>query len=194
MLFKLAISVMAVCTICSCGGKKAVEEPIPPPTPSAQYIIGPEDILNINVYKEPELTLSVTVRADGKISMPLIDDVHVAGLTPIEVKKELTKRLSKYVDDPTVSVIVEEINSLKIFVLGNVNQPGVYEIDREVNVLQAVSMAEGFTMWADKSAVKILRNYGGVEKAITINCNKITSGERPDLNLPLQPGDTVYVP
>ena len=192
ILFTLLMSFLAMCTIPSCGGKKVIEQSIPPP--STQYLIGPEDILNINVWKEPELTLSVTVRADGKISMPLVNDVHAAGLTPMELRKELTKRFSKYIDDPTISVIVEETNSLKIFVFGNVNQPGVYEIDREVNVLQAISMAGGLTMWANKSSIKVLRKYGGVEKVIRINCNKITSGERPELNIPLQPGDTVYVP
>ena len=95
--------------------------------------------------------------------------------------------------DKVIKKIEDEYN-VEIFVLGNVNEPGVFEIDREVNVLQAVSMAQGFTKWADKSEVKVLRKYGGVEKAITINCNKITSGKQLELNIPLQPGDTVYVP
>ena len=192
VLFAFSISFLIFITIPSCGGKKVIEQSLPPP--STQYVIGPEDILNINVWKEPELSLSVPVRADGKISMPLIHDVPVVGLTPIELKGEITKRLSKFVENPTVSVIVEEINSLKIFVVGNVNQPGVYEIDREINVLQAISMAGGFTEWAKKSKLKIFRKHGGVEKVIKVNYNKIISGKHPELNIPLQPGDSIVVP
>ncbi len=188
----ILMSILAISIIPSCGGKKVIEQSIPPP--STQYIIGPEDILKINVWKEPELSLSVPVRADGKISMPLIHDVPVVGLTPIELKEEITKRLSKFVENPTVSVIVEEINSLKIFIVGNVNQPGVYEIDREINVLQAISMAGGFTEWAKKSKIKIFRKHGGVEKVIKVNYNKIISGKHPELNIPLQPGDSIVVP
>jgi len=194
-LFTLFMSFLALCTISSCGGKKVIEEPVPPPTtPGVIYRIGPEDILNIHVWKEPELSLSVTVRADGKISMPLIDDVHVSGLTPLELKKDITRKLSAFIDNPSVSVIVEETNSLKIFVMGNVMQPGVYEIDREINLLQAISMAGGLTKFAQKSAITVLRKYGGVEKTITINSKKITSGKNPELNIPLQPGDLVFVP
>ena len=120
----------------SCGGEKQIQQSLPPP--SAQYTIGPEDVIRIDVWKEPQLSLSVPVRADGKISLPLINDVYVVGLTPLQLKEELTKKLSQYIENPTVSVIVEEINSLKIFVNGNVNEPGVYEIDREINVLQAI--------------------------------------------------------
>ena len=192
VLFAFLISFLIFITLPSCGGKKVIEQSLLPP--STQYVIGPEDILNINVWKEPELTLSVPVRADGKISMPLIHDVPVLGLTPIELKEEITKRLSKFVENPTVSVIVEEINSLKIFVVGNVNQPGVYEIDREINVLQAISMAGGFTEWAKKSKIKIFRKHGGVEKVIKVNYNKIISGKHPELNIPLQPGDSIVVP
>ena len=192
MLCAFLISFLIFITIPSCGSKKVIEQSILPP--STQYVIGPEDILNINVWKEPELSLSVPVRADGKISMPLIHDVPVVGLTPIELKEEITKRLSKFVENPTVSVIVEEINSLKIFVVGNVNQPGVYEIDREINVLQAISMAGGFTEWAKKSKIKIFRKHGGIEKVIKVNYNKIISGKHPELNIPLQPGDSIVVP
>lgn len=192
MGFTLLISSLAICTIPSCGGKKAMEKSIPPP--SSQYIIGPEDILKINVWNEPELSLSVPVRTDGKISIPLIHDIQVVNLTPIQLKEELTKKLSQYIENPTVSVIVEEVNSLKIFVVGNVNQPGVFDVKREVNILQAISMAGGFTEWAKKRKIKIFRKHGGVEKVIKVNYNKIISGKHPELNIPLQPGDTIVVP
>jgi len=190
--FTLLMSALAICPILSCGGKKVIEKSIPPP--GTQYIIGPEDVLKINVWKEPELSLSVPVRTDGKISLPLINDVQVVGSTPIELKEELTKRLSKYIENPTVSVIVEQVNSLKIFIVGNVNQPGVFDVKREVNVLQAISMAGGFNEWAKKRKIKIFRKHGGIEKVIKVNYNKIISGKHPELNIPLQPGDTIVVP
>lgn len=190
--FILLIGALALCTISSCGGKKVIEKSIPPP--GTQYIIGPEDLLKISVWNEPELSLSVPVRTDGKISLPLIHDVQVVGLTPIELKEELTKRFAQYVENPTVSVIVEEVNSLKVFVVGNVNQPGVFDVKREINVLQAISMAGGFTEWAKKRKIKIFRKHGGIEKVIKINYNRIISGKHPELNIPLQPGDTIVVP
>ena len=175
MALALLILSLTICTTLSCGGKKIAEKSIP--SPATQYIIGPEDILNINVWNEPELSLSVPVRTDGKISLPLIHDILVVNLTPLELKEELTKRFAEYVENPTVSVIVEQINSLKIFIVGNVNQPGVFDVKREVDVLQAISMAGGFTEWAKKSKIKIFRKHGGVEKVIKINYNKIISGK-----------------
>ena len=192
MIFILLISILTLCSILSCGGKKVAEKSIPPP--GTQYIIGPEDILNINVWNEPQLSLSVPVRTDGKISLPLINDIQVVNMTPLELKEELTKRFTEFVENPTVSVIVEQVNSLKIFVVGNVNQPGVFDVKREVNVLQAISMAGGFTEWAKKRKIKIFRNHKGVEKVLKVNYNKITSGKYPELNIPLQPGDTIVVP
>ena len=188
----LPIIVLMVLTISSCGGKKIVEKSVPPP--GTQYIIGPEDILRIDVWKEPKLSLSVPVRTDGKISLPLVNDVQVAGLTTLELKEVLTQKLTKFVENPTVSVIVEQINSLKIFVVGNVNNSGVFDVKREVNVLQAISMAGGFTEWAKKRKIKIFRKHAGVEKVIKVNYNKITSGKHSELNIPLQPGDTIVVP
>lgn len=191
-IFTLLIGALFICSLLSCGGKKVIERSIP--SPGTQYTIGPEDVLQIFVRKEPELSLSVTVRTDGKISLPLINDVQVLGLTPVELKEELTKSLSNYLENPTVSVIVEEVNSLKIFVDGEVNNPGMYDIKREVNVLQAITLAGGFTEWAKKSKIKIFRKHGGVEKIIKINYNKIISGKHPELNIPLQPGDSIIVP
>ncbi|MBN2376139.1 MAG: polysaccharide biosynthesis/export family protein [Sedimentisphaerales bacterium] len=186
------LAMVIICIIPSCGGKKAVEQTMPPP--SAQYVIGPEDVLKIDVWKEPELSQSVPVRTDGKISLPLVNDVYVVGLTPLALQQELTGKLSKFIENPTVSVIVEQINSLKIFVVGNVNNPGVFDVKTEVNVLQAISMAGGFTEWANKRKIKIFRRQGGVEQVIEVNYNKITSGKHPELNIPLQPGDSIVVP
>lgn len=179
-------------TLPSCGGRQSVDQSVPPP--SVQYTIGPADVLKIDVWKEPSLSLAVPVRTDGKISLPLINDIYVVGLTPLALQKELTKQFSQFIENPTVSVIVQEINSLKIFVVGNVNQPGVFDVKREINVLQAISLAGGFTEWANKRNIKLFRKHGGTEQVITINYNKIVSGKHPELNIPLLPGDNIVVP
>lgn len=190
VLFMLIAPALTI--LSSCGGGMAVDQSVPPP--SVQYTIGPADVLKIDVWKEPELSLAVPVRTDGKISLPLINDMYVVGMTPLELQKELTKQFALFIENPTVSVIVEEINSLKIFVVGNVNQPGVFDVKREINVLQAISLAGGFTEWANKRNIKLFRKHGGVEQVIKINYNKIISGEHPELNIPLQPGDNIVVP
>ena len=190
--FLLLMSALIICTISSCGGKQIIEESIPPP--SIKYVIGPEDILRIDVWEEPKLSLSVPVRTDGKISVTLLNDVQASGLTPLELRNQLTEQLSQYIKNPTVSVVVEQVNSLKIFVVGEVRRPGVYDVKREVNILQAISMAGGFTEWAKKRNIKIFRKFTGGEKIIPINYNKIASGNHPELNIPLQPGDTIVVP
>ena len=192
LVFPLLIFMLTIFITLSCGGKKVTEKSVPPP--STQYVIGPEDVLKINVWNEPELSLSVPVRTDGKISLPLIHDILAVNLTPLELKEELTKRFAEYVENPTVSVIVEQVNSLKIFVVGNVNNPGVFDVKREVNFLQAISLAGGFTEWAKKRGIQIFRKHKGVEKVIKVNYNKIASGKHPELNIPLQPGDTIVVP
>jgi polysaccharide export outer membrane protein len=176
----------------ACGGTQVTGPVIP--SPSTEYIIGPEDVLKIDVWKEPQLSLSVPVRTDGKISMPLINDIYVVGLTPLQLKEQLAGKFSQYIENPTVSVIVEQINSLKIFISGNVTKPGVYDAKREINILQAISMAGGFTEWAKKNKIKVFRKHGGEERVIKINYNKIISGKNPEMNIPLQPGDSIVVP
>lgn len=197
MKIRTAVSLVLLCTqavftMFACTTKKLADQPVPPP--SAQYTIGPEDVIKIDVWKEPQLSSSVPVRTDGKISLPLIHDVYVVGLTPLQLQAELTRMFSQYVEKPTVSVIIEEINSLKIFVTGNVQQPGVFNVKREVNLLQAIALAGGFTEWANKRNIKIFRKQGGSEQIIKINYNKIISGKHPELNIPLQPGDSIVVP
>ena len=160
------------------------------------YIILPFILLKFMKVKIPFKVL-VKMMWSGStqmISLPFIKEIKVVGLTQVELEEELTKKLSKYIERPIVSVIIEEINSLKIFVVGNVNEPGVFNIKSEVTVLQAISMAGGFIRYAKKSKIKIFRKHGEIEKVITLNYNKIISGRNPELNIPLQPGDTIVVP
>ena len=157
-----------------------------------KYVIGPEDVLDIFVWKEESLTKTVPVRIDGKISLPLVDDVQAAGLTPLQLKEEITKRLSGFVDNPTVTVTVREANSYRVFISGEVKQPGIVRIRSEITLVKLIIMAGGFTEWANKRKISIITNENGKEKRITANYNKIIDGDKPDIVI--KPGDTVIIP
>lgn len=157
-----------------------------------KYVIGPEDVLDIFVWKEESLTKTVPVRIDGKISLPLVDDVQAAGLTPLQLKEEITKRLSGFVDNPTVTVTVKEANSYRVFISGEVKQPGIVRIRSEITLVKLIIMAGGFTEWANKRKISIITNENGKEKRITANYNKIIDGDIPDIII--KPGDTVIIP
>jgi polysaccharide export outer membrane protein len=161
---------------------------------SDQYVIGPEDMLYINVWREEALTRTILVRADGKISLPLVDDVQAAGLTPLQLKQNLTEKLKQFIDNPNVSVVVTEANSFKVYVTGEVRTPGVYRLKSETTLLQIIPMAGGFTDWANQKKIMIIRKEGGKEKRITANYKKILEGQDPKSNVVLKPGDTVVVP
>jgi polysaccharide export outer membrane protein len=157
-----------------------------------KYVIGPEDVLDIFVWKEESLTKTVPVRIDGKISIPLLDDVQAAGLTPLQLKEEITKRLSGFVDNPTVTVTVREANSYRVFISGEVKQPGIVRIRSEITLVKLIIMAGGFTEWANKRKISIITNENGKEKRITANYNKIIDGDKPDIVI--KPGDTIIIP
>jgi polysaccharide export outer membrane protein len=161
---------------------------------SDQYVIGPEDLLYINVWREEALTRAVPVRADGKISLPLVDEVQAAGLTPLQLKQSLTEKLKNFIDNPNVSVVVTEANSFKVYVTGEVRTPGVYRLRSETTLLQIIPMAGGFTEWANQKKILIVRKEGGKERRITANYKKILEGEDLGSNVVLKPGDTIIVP
>ncbi|MBI5584201.1 MAG: polysaccharide biosynthesis/export family protein [Deltaproteobacteria bacterium] len=161
---------------------------------SATYIIGPEDVLDIFVWKETELSRRVPVRLDGKISIPLLGEIHAAGLTPLMLKQLLIQKLQEYIDVPNVTVTVMEVNSFKVYVSGQVAKPGVYTLRSETTMLQIIPMAGGFTEWANQRKILLVRKEGGQEKRFTVNYKKIISGEEPGNNLTLKPGDTIVVP
>jgi polysaccharide export outer membrane protein len=159
---------------------------------SSQYVIGPEDILYIHVWKEENLSRTVPVRIDGKISLPLIDETQAAGMTPLQLKEILIKRFRDFVDIPNVSVIVMEANSFKVFISGQVRTPGVIRLRSETSILQLIPMAGGFTDWANEKKILAIRKEGGQEKRITINYRRIVDGKDP--NFILKAGDTIIVP
>jgi len=164
------------------------------PADSPNYIIGSEDVLYIHVWKEEHLSKTVPVRIDGKISLPLIDEIQAAGLTPLQLKELLMKRLKEFVDVPNISVMVMEANSFKVYISGQVKNPGVYRLRSETSLLQIIPMAGGFTDWANQKKILIIRKENGKEKRIIVNYKKIVKGDDPDSNLILKAGDTIIVP
>jgi polysaccharide export outer membrane protein len=162
---------------------------------SNQYVIGPEDVLYIHTWKEEALSRTVPVRMDGKISMPLIDEIRAAGLTPLQLKEVLIQKFKRFIDNPNISVIVVEANSYKVYVSGLVKTPGVYRIrnETETTLLQIIPMAGGL-LNVDQKKILIIRKENGEEKRITVNYKKIVQGQEPISNCVLKPGDTVIVP
>jgi polysaccharide export outer membrane protein len=158
---------------------------------SDSYVIGPEDVIHIYVWKEESLTKTVPVRMDGKISLPLVDDIQAAGFTPLQLKGVLLEKLKAYIANPTISVTVLEANSFKVYVSGEVRQPGVQRIRTEITLVKLMAMAGGFTEWANKKKILILRKEGGADQRITVNYNRIIEGKDPDIVI--NRGDTIIV-
>jgi polysaccharide export outer membrane protein len=159
-----------------------------------QYIIGPEDVLYIHVWKEDALTRTIPVRMDGRISLPLIQEVKAAGLTPLQLKEVLSRKFKEFVENPIVSVTVVEVNSYKVFIIGQVRNPGVQRLRSETTVTQIIILAGGLTEWANPKKILIVRKEDGREKRITVNYKRIMAGKDLDSNIILKAGDTIVVP
>jgi polysaccharide export outer membrane protein len=165
-----------------------------PPRIDAGYKIGPQDVLRIDVWKEPDLTRQVSVRPDGQISLPLLDDVQAAGLTPLELRNALRDGLKEYITDPQVTVTVSEINSRRIFVTGEVTRSGTFPLLPNMTVLQALSSCGGFSQFANTKKIYLLRMDGAKQVKIPVNYKDLVKGRKPEINILLQDGDTIVVP
>jgi polysaccharide export outer membrane protein len=157
------------------------------------YVIGPEDVLYIHVWKEEALSRTVPVRMDGNISLPLIRDIKAAGFTTLDLGGAITERLKGFYENPNVSVTVMEANSFKVYISGEVKTPGVYRLRSETNILQIIPMAGGFTELANKKKILVVRKENGQEKRFTVNYRKAVKGDDPSSNVILKPGDTIVV-
>jgi len=157
------------------------------------YVIGADDTLHISVWKEPDLTETLPVRPDGKISMPLLNDITAAGLTPLQLRDEITEKLKKYVSDPRVTVVVTGMNSRRIFVTGEVLHTGPMTLLPHMTMLQALAQA-GFTQFANPKATYLLRNENGKQVKLPFNYKEVVKGNHPEQNIELKPGDTIVVP
>ena len=171
-------------------GNRAV--PVAPVIPR-DYVIGADDTLRIAVWNEPNLNATLPVRPDGKISLPLLDDVQAAGLTPLQLKESIKEKLKKYVADPRVTVVVTAMNSQRIFVTGEVTHTGAIALMPNMTMLQALASA-GFTQFANLKAIYLLRTENGLQVKLPFNYKEVVKGRHPEQNIFLKPGDTIVVP
>jgi polysaccharide export outer membrane protein len=159
---------------------------------ASAYLIGPEDVLEVSVWKNPELTQSESVRPDGKIALKLVGEVPVAGMSIPSLRRILTEKYHDFVPTAEVSVTLKEMNSFKIYVLGRVVKPGEYKVRSSLTVLQALALCGGFTPYADEKKIKIIRHTGGQEQIISFNYRKVIDGKTGDVAL--EPGDRLLIP
>lgn len=161
----------------------------------SSYVIGANDVLAINVWKEPDISRSVPVRSDGKISLPLVGELQAGGQTPQQLEQEITKRLQSYISEPEVTVIVTDSKSQKVNILGMVARPGAYLLTSSTTVLDAIAMAGGFKDFAKQKSIYVLRQAAdGTQKRIPFNYKDVIKGKNPEQNIRLQAGDTVVIP
>jgi len=196
----VAILLVAMTPIHLYAEEKKAPAPAPAPVaapsavPDTGYQIGPGDILNIEVWKDPILTRPVTVLPDGKIAFPLIGEIAAEGKTVSQLKKEIEGRLARYVQDAVITVEVRQMNSLQIYVLGRVNMPGRTILSANVNVLQALAIAGGPNAFANKSRIRIFRQEGGKTLILSFDYDDVTAGKNMESNILLRRGDVIFVP
>jgi polysaccharide biosynthesis/export protein len=159
------------------------------------FVIGNDDVLAINVWKEPDVSRSIPVRTDGKISLPLAGEIQAAGLTPLRLEREIASKLQNYISAPEVTVMVQQINSEKFNILGQVARPGSYSLTNSSTVLDAIAIAGGFRDFAKQKAIYVLRQSPtGGESRIPFNYKDVIKGKSPEQNIKLEPRDTIVVP
>jgi polysaccharide export outer membrane protein len=158
------------------------------------YRIGPEDVLDISVWKSPELSRMVPVRPDGKVSLPLVNDIQAAGLTPNDLRDQLTARLAEFIPEPEVAVIVREVRSIKVAVVGAVKTPGRYELRSAATVLELIALAQGLTDFAKADRIVVLRQGNGATTRIPFDYRKVTAGDDGHEDLVVNAGDIIMVP
>jgi polysaccharide export outer membrane protein len=201
-MFRKIILLLGLAMIVSCASDipsvKTLGKDEQANTPASKsdddYLIGPGDLLSIDIWKEPELSKQVTVRLDGNISMPLVGDLQAAGFTCPELRDQLTEKYKGYVEVAEVSVTLVQSLSKKIYILGRINSPGEYPLQKNMTILQAISLGGGLDQWADTSNIKLIRKIKGVEKTFKVDYDAIVSGEDLSQNVQLQPDDTIFVP
>ena len=168
------------------AGNKAAVDPT--------YVIGPQDVLDISVWKEPEVSRVLPVRPDGKISLPLLRDVQAAGLTPSQLEARITEGLTGFITAPDVTVIVTAINSRRIYIVGEMTRPGAYPLLPGMTVLQALSNAGGFTQFANTKNIYVLREENGKQMKYPFNFKEVVKGKKSEQNINLKSGDTIVIP
>ena len=163
-------------------------------TPPADYVIGAGDVLTVTYWRDKDMTGDYIVRPDGKITLPLVNDVEAIGLTPDQLKDRLLKASAKMFVDPSITVGLKEINSRKVYITGGVQKPGPYDLLAPMTVLQLISTAGSLSEFVDGKNIVIIRNEGGKQTSFKFNYKEVTAGKRLEQNILLKPGDTVSVP
>jgi polysaccharide export outer membrane protein len=163
-------------------------------TPPPDYRIGPEDVIGVVFWREPEMSGDVTVRPDGKVTLPLMGEVQAAGLDPNALQAEILAKANSYLTDANVAVVIRAINSRKVFVTGLVGSPGAHPLIGPLTVLQALALAGGVTEYADQKNITILRTEDGRTVSLKFNYKDVSRGKKLEQNIPLRPGDTIVVP
>jgi polysaccharide biosynthesis/export protein len=216
--FRSLTSAVAVAVLATVGGAVVAAQttaPVPPqtqtgaPTPPAAsapaasppaveppegYVIGPDDVLGVLFWRDTEMTGDVTVRPDGKVTLPLLGDIQAAGLSPEALTKVIQEAASKFQQDPSVTIVVRQINSRKVFITGQVTNPGAFPLTGPRTVMQLIAVAGGLTEYADKKNITIVRFVNGQQQVFKFNYNDVARGKALAQNIVLQPGDTVVVP
>ena len=197
LICKAVLMAAMACGIALAQGAPAVADGngnvAPATAVDSTYLIGPEDVLHIAVWKEADLTATEPVRADGKISLPLLNDVQAAGLTPMQLADSLTEKLKKFVADPRVTVVVTAINSKKVYLLGEVSHSGAMTMSPNMTVMQALASA-GINQFANTKKIYILRTESGKKVKYPVDYRKLIKGQAIEHDYTLQPGDTIVVP
>ncbi len=168
--------------------------PAPPVAPPPGYVIGPDDVLQVLYWREKDVSAEVTVRPDGMISLPLLNDVQAAGLTPDQLRDKVNQLATKFFEDPSVTINIKAINSRKVFITGSVNKPGPYPLTSPTTVLQLIAMAGGLTEFADQKNITVMRTENGRPVSYPFNYKDVTRRKNLQQNIELKPGDTVIVP
>jgi polysaccharide export outer membrane protein len=189
----LAAAVLASALFCPAQDKMPAAKDAAKPVVPDTYIIGASDNISVTVFKEPTLSSSLLVRPDGMISMPLLGDVMAAGKTTTQLADEITVKLKKYIQDPNVTVVLGQVNSKRIYLLGEVAKPGPVEMTPGMTFLQAIATAGGLTQFANSKKIYILRSDGEKHQKISVQYKRALKGDS-SLNLELDPGDTIVVP
>jgi polysaccharide biosynthesis/export protein len=158
------------------------------------YLIGPQDVLSIVFWREKDMSADVVVRPDGKISLPLLNEIDAAGHSPEKLRDTIAKAASKFMEEPNVTVVVKEIHSRNVYVMGQVTKAGTYPLATDMTVLQAIALAGGLLEYADESSIVIMRKEDGRDRYFKFNFKDVVKGKNPGQNIVLKPGDTVIVP
>jgi polysaccharide export outer membrane protein len=201
---KRAALVLAMTCAMAYGSALYAQKPAPQPAPAqngaapavpADYVIGPEDVIFVSFWNETGMSAEVTVRPDGKVTLPLLNDVEAAGHTPEQLTALLGRLSVKFFkESPTITVTVKDIRSRRVYILGEVAKPGVYPLNADMNVLQLIATAGGLLEWADKDGIEIVRSESGKEKRHRFNYGDAIRGKNPKQNIALKPGDLIVVP